>query len=114
MSLAGRQLASAETGTRRSNISRPGLGVGGAPVDPQQQTDFAAPPTRGVSDVLTVWLERCALGGRSAIRAHHAACAADVRLLNDAGAPYAAELLQSFVTDPTPRRGLSLVAYLQS
>ena len=43
-----------------------------------------------------------------------AACAADVRLLNDAGAPYAAELLQRFVTDPTPRHGLSLVAYLQS
>ena len=88
--------------------------VAGSPVDAQQQTDFAAPPTRGVSDVLTVWLERCALGGRSAIRTHHAACAADVRLLNDAGAPYAAELLQRFVTDPTPRHGLSLVAYLQS
>ena len=88
--------------------------VAGAPVDAQQQTDFAAPPTRGVSDVLTVWLERCALGGRSAIRTHHAACAADMRLLNDAGAPYAAELLQRFVTDPTPRHGLSLVAYLQS
>lgn len=76
-----------------------------------QEKDFFDPPIRGITDILRAWVERCALGGRSAIHTHRAALATDMAQLKDIGAPYAAELLERFVADPTPRNGLSLVVY---